>query len=574
MRVGGLVAIAAVLAVARPSAAATYAVGPGRKYPDLQAISGLLKPGDRVEVDGGAAYPGGVIFREPGAAGAKITITGRRVRGLRPVIRGGVTTIEARADHYVIEGLEIEGGTSRCFYHHANDVTLRDSVIHDCPGHGVLGADSDAGSLTLSYVEVYRAGRGDSAHPVYMATDEEAFPGSVFRMEHCFIHDATGGNSVKSRAERNEIYGNWIEGALYHELELIGPDGASRKRAREDSDVVGNVIRKLGPGYAVRVGGDGSGETDGRYRFVNNTIILGREARAALRVFGGIECVQMDNNAFAREGGGPVRIVVEDQARWTAGRVAIAGSNNWIPMGSAGVPAGWTRTLAGRDPGFVSDLDLHLAPGSPLIGAGAPTTAQAPGFEIARPLAAPRDLPPARTLERVGAARARLRGGADIGAFSYEGPASAPAPAPPPPAPPRGCGCRRAGDGDRADAGAIVVVILAMLRRKRRRAAPVKLANARSSCEYTAGRGGRRGQDDHVGAPRNHPALHVHLRAAARVLQGAGELQLPLPLPVPLDRRAGRGRERAAHEADEVADAPVGRRAQRVVRGHPRHPPP
>ena len=68
-------------------------------------------------------------------------------------------------------------------------------------------------------------------------------------MQHCYVHDGNGGNNVKSRAERNEIYYNWIEGAVYHELELIGPDrraaaGWSEDLAREDSDVVGNVLRK------------------------------------------------------------------------------------------------------------------------------------------------------------------------------------------------------------------------------------------------------------------------------------------------------------------------------------------
>ena len=71
-----------------------------------------------------------------------------------------------------------------------------------------------------------------------MATDETAYPGAVFRMQHCYVHDANGGNNVKSRAERNEIYYNWIEGAYYHELELIGPDGQAESLKREDSDVV------------------------------------------------------------------------------------------------------------------------------------------------------------------------------------------------------------------------------------------------------------------------------------------------------------------------------------------------
>src|SRR5689334_3361490 len=102
MRGGSILLVAAVACAPRVASAATYAVGPGRTYPDLQAVAPLLKPGDRVEVDGGATYPGGVIFREPGAKEARITIVGKRVNGRRPVIEGGATTVEVRADHYVL----------------------------------------------------------------------------------------------------------------------------------------------------------------------------------------------------------------------------------------------------------------------------------------------------------------------------------------------------------------------------------------------------------------------------------------------------------------------------------------
>lgn len=64
-----------------------------------------------------------------------------------------------------------------------------------------------------------------------MATDEVAYPGAVFRLQHSYLQDSDytdgvgiGGNLIKSCAERNEIYYNWLEGAFYHELELIGPD--------------------------------------------------------------------------------------------------------------------------------------------------------------------------------------------------------------------------------------------------------------------------------------------------------------------------------------------------------------
>jgi hypothetical protein len=248
-------------------------------------------------------------------------------------------------------------------------------------------------------------------------------------MEHCFVHDGRGGNNVKSRAERNEIYANWIEGARYHELELVGPDGADRKHAREDSDVVGNVIRKTGPGWAIRVGGDGSGETLGRYRFVNDTIVLGPAASGAFRLFDGLESIEMDNDVIAREGGGPVRVLVEQEVRWAAGRRLVTGLTNWVPDGSTGVPPEWAGTLRGIDPGLASPEDPRPLAGSPLIGAGTASPTCPPRFALPPPRLSPADLPPRRALERVGTAAQRLRGATDIGAFPFDGPA-APAPLP------------------------------------------------------------------------------------------------------------------------------------------------
>jgi MYXO-CTERM domain-containing protein len=466
-------ALAALFAAEGAAEAATYAVGPSRQYRDLQAVARLLKPGDRVEVDGGATYPGGVIFREDGAKAAKITIVGVRAGGARPVIEGDATTVELRGSHYVFEGFEIRGGTSRCLFHHADDILVRDTVIHDCPAHGVLSADSDSGSLTLSYVEVYRAGMGEMRHPIYVATDEDAFPRSVFRMEHCYVHDGLGGNNVKSRAERNEIYSNWIEGAFYHAVELIGPDGDERKRAREDSDVVGNVIRKATQGFAIRAGGDGTGdgtgETRGRYRFVNNTILLGPKATGVFRLFNGIESLEAHNNVIAREHGGALRVLVEDEVRWTTGHRVIAGMCNWVPMGSSGVPGEWKRTIFGTDPGLASPQDPRPVAGSPLIGAGAPSPEGPPRFAFPAPLAAPRELPPPGGLERVGTAVSRLRGGIDIGAFPFHPPPAEPS-APPRPRARGGCACQSGEAVGGIPAPALAwILVFARIRRRRRR---------------------------------------------------------------------------------------------------------
>jgi hypothetical protein len=406
--------------LAAPALAATYQVGPGKPYANLGAVAGLLAPGDVVEVDGDATYPGGVVFDNPGTAAQKITIKGIRINGKRPVISGGTNTIEAAGDHYVFEGLDLTGGSFRCFYHHAHDIVLRDAVIHDCVAHGLLGADADSGSLLLEYTEVHHTGNGTQQHQIYMATDETAHPGSVFRMQHCYIHDANGGNSVKSRAERNEIYYNWVEGAQYHELELIGPDGQDPALAREDSDVVGNVLVKTQTTYVTRFGGDGTGETHGRYRFVNNTVLTLPGGSAVFRLFDGIESVEMHNNVFAVIGNGTVNLVRQVEADWSTGNALVAGSNNWVLAGAMNIPPAWTGTISGADPGFVNlaAFDVFPSDQSPLVDMGNGQLSGPPGYVFPAPLDAPAFHPPLKSVGLPGSAEARPSINAiDIGAY-------------------------------------------------------------------------------------------------------------------------------------------------------------
>jgi hypothetical protein len=480
---------ATLLLALRPAEATTYAVGPNRQYSDLNQVAQLLRPGDVVEVDGDATYAGGVIFRASGTSAARITVIGRRVNGKRPVLSGGTNTVEFRGSHYVMYGFEITGGSARCLFHHGDDLTVLDTIIHDCPRHGILGADTDSGSLSLEYVEVYGCGEGDRHHQLYIATDEAAHPGAVFRMRHSFVHDGRGGNNVKSRAERNEIAYNWIEGALYHEVELIGPDGQDPKRTREDSDVVGNVIWKTRPGYAIRVGGDGTGDTDGRYRFVNNTIVLAPETRAVFRLFNGLESVEMHNNVFYRRGGGGVEVVREDDVRWAQGRPLVAGTNNWLPRGSTSVPATWQKNLFGDDPGFTAERDLRPSDGSPLIDAGATALPHPPGCPFPSPIARPESCPPPVWRQGIFTAIPRRTDGpVDVGAFEHRLPAPAAipnvsrplseVPAAPPSLPQEvvaqdGCGCRTFLAGHRAPSPwAFVAFAAAWCFPLRRRARP------------------------------------------------------------------------------------------------------
>lgn len=431
-----LVASLFAIALTTAAGATVYHVGPAQPYTQLQPAADLVDPGDTVLVEGDAAYDGGVVFTRAGSPAAPIVILGVRINGNRPVIAGGTNTVtfespwpyDSGADHYVFEGFEVAGGSFRGIYHQADDLTVRDVLVRDCPAHGILGADQGSGSCLLEFVEVRNCGNGSSQHQIYMAMDEVHHPGSVFRMRHCYVHDGDGGNNVKSRAERNEIHYNWIEGAYYHELELIGPDGGDTGNVhlrREDSDVVGNVLRKRRTAagndsdFAVtRIGGDGTGMTRGRYRFVNNTVLCG--TGAVFRCFDTLESVEMHNNVFYRSGGG-VNLMRTVDAGWVHDTAVIAGSNNWVYQGAANVPAQWTGTIPGTDPGFLdySAGDLRPGTGSPLVNAGNPAPASIAGMEFPSPLFPPAYQPPLHQAATAAAIRPAVAG-IDIGAYGHD----------------------------------------------------------------------------------------------------------------------------------------------------------
>lgn len=254
-----------------------------------------------------------------------------------------------------------------------------------------------------------------------MATDESAHPGSVFRMEHCYVHDSKGGNNVKTRAERNEIRYNWIEGGYYRELELIGPAATSVGLKREDSDVVGNVFYKTNNFYVFRLGGDGTGETYGRYRFVNNTVVTKSGGSAVFQLFDGIESLEVHNNVFVSTGSTGPRILSDSDADWASGR-KLSGVSNWIQNGATSIPSEWTGSVRGASPGFISlsSRDVRLTSTSALINGGATTLPSPSGAAFPNPLAAPLMVPPLHVQAATDTGLSRtLAGTIDLGAFEF-----------------------------------------------------------------------------------------------------------------------------------------------------------
>ncbi len=440
--------LAASFAAPFAAEARTWTVGPaGRDYTQLSALFNAqnLAPGDIVEVDGSTTY-GSVVLGEDdgGAPGNPVILRWKRVAGAtRPVLQGGTHTIKfQRANHVVFEGFEVRGGTSTCVFSEAHDITVRDAVIHACPGHGILGADLNSGSFTLEYSEIFDAGAGSTRHPIYMQSDEIAWPGSVFRMRFNYVHDGNGGNLLKNRHERAEIHSNWFEGSVYQELELIGPDcetqaaGWTRATKREDAELLNNIIVHTSTSWpnAIRIGGDLNGASDGRVRMVGNTILFDRPGNAtAVYVQLGAGSVEMHNNAIFQTGGAAPAILRENTTAdtpvcapfvttpWSGAR-SVSGTRNWVQSTATFVPAEWTGTVTGADPGFrdIAARNLRPLPSSPLRNAGGNRPPSPPAFPMPWPLPAVTYDPPLRTRLAAGDQRARIPQGyftVDIGAL-------------------------------------------------------------------------------------------------------------------------------------------------------------
>ncbi|HEX3761309.1 MAG TPA: MYXO-CTERM sorting domain-containing protein [Kofleriaceae bacterium] len=461
-------------------------MGPGKPYAGIADATPHAQPGDVIEVQGGSTYPGMIWLRDDtgGTKDKPVTIRGIKVDGKRPVLSGVGSgpddniILLLNANHVVMESFEVigDGGdTNYCVVHKADDVTLRDFVIHNCLHQGgLVGTDEDSGSLTVEYSEFYHNGNGTNSHQIYMTTDENTYPGSVFRIQFCYVHDGVGGNNVRSRAERNEIYYNWIEGAFYHELDLIGPIDGDSLPFREDSDIVGNVLIKKNSEFRIaRLGGDGDGNTGGRYRFSNNTMVMTDSSTTVISLQNTVQSLEMYNNVIYGSKAGFDVYDVDEQIGPDA---AHFGANNWVLTGTTSIPTTWIGTLTGTDPGFVdlANEDLRPKMSSPLVDKGTTLTVSTGSLGFPRALLMPTYHPPQHLLLAIGMGDGRNNQGApDIGAFE----ANASAPGAPPQSPPPemignqdmggGCGCHSTG----SPSGVLLWFGLgaAVLRRSRRR---------------------------------------------------------------------------------------------------------
>jgi hypothetical protein len=187
------------------------------------------------------------------------------------------------------------------------------------------------------------------------------------------------------------------------------------------------IVHTASFGSVVRFGGDATGQSFGRYRVVNNTIIrrnANNDTPTVFRLFDGIDSLEFHNNVIWREGGSSLTLVRAVEADWATGGAKVTGTNNWIKTGfvfnPTSLPNTITGTITGTLPGFANLATYDLSPGtgSPLLNVGNGAPASPAGYEFPNTLFPPVRHPPLRALIPVGSAAPRVPNGTiDIGAY-------------------------------------------------------------------------------------------------------------------------------------------------------------
>jgi len=371
-----------------PDGTRTFFVGPGRAFEKLQDVTWLLQAGDTAELAGDHDYPASVNITNAmhGTADRPITLKGITINGNRPKIVSTCVDagITANGRHLTIDNIEIEGRVTtatipihnirisyRGIIHGEDKLIVRNCCIHNM----IMGLLSGAnpGDITIEYSEFYENGFAPFEHNIYIQHSIN-YPDAVTRIQFCHIHDSLTAMGIKCRSHRSEIYYNYIENNVGIGMELIAMDFPEPylRAHPSDGDVVGNVfMTNVTNSSLVRVGGDGTGAGSfGRFRFVNNTFLVSNPSNInCIRIFMGIESVELFNNLFFPFGLGPMNLLADQGGNWASGQREVAGANNWIRSVSVGmIPPELTGSIRTNTPGI--RIDYTVLPGSPLLSAG------------------------------------------------------------------------------------------------------------------------------------------------------------------------------------------------------------
>ncbi|HEX3132469.1 MAG TPA: right-handed parallel beta-helix repeat-containing protein, partial [Planctomycetota bacterium] len=394
--------------------AAVLEVGPGQAYTTIAALPTLVA-GDTVNIHAGT-YQEVKSWTVSGTAGSPITIRG--VGATRPLINangldvsgsGSVprAAFQIQGSYLTIEHLEFanarngNNGAGIRITGGATNVTVRDCRIHD-NDMGMMSDTCDA--VLIENSEIDHNGTSSFSgysHNFYMG-------GTGITIRGCYIHDASYGQNVKSRAHFVTLLYNRIADSQDGEVGLV--DENDTTTANSNAVLIGNTIisKNRGSGWNsarfILFGAESGHDHNGTLYAINNTCIAGTSSITFFITSRPESGLVARNNVFV----GSNTLV--------SASGAVVGSGNWAQTGAT-IPAAFTGTVTGAAPGFVSSSDFHLAAGSACIDIGTVGAIYLDGSGVSHSAA------PTSTYKSLGVLTARSDSGVpDAGA--YAGPSS------------------------------------------------------------------------------------------------------------------------------------------------------
>ncbi len=406
------IAFLLLLALASPTRATTYRVGPGQPLATPSNVPWeSLVAGDSVLIfPNGSAYHDKWVICRVGNSSAPIVVHGvPDAGGALPVIDGANAVTRTPLDFWneergvikigganvppdampawiVVENLEIRGArsgnsftgrngassyatnASAIYVEKGTHVTIRNCHLHDC-GNGFFCA---SGTSELLVEKNWIEGNGNVGS-IYEHNNYTEAAGATFQFNHFGpLLAGASGNNLKDRSAGCVIRYNWIEGGN-RQLDLVESDFATlvNDPRYHSTFVYGNVLLETGDdgnSQIAHYGGDGSNTANyrkGTLWFHFNTVVSRRTGNTTLlRLSTASESADVrDNIVFVTASGSHLALL--DQAG------TLVATRNWMKTGWAASFSGGAVTdggqVTGSDPGFTNaGADaFELAPTSP-----------------------------------------------------------------------------------------------------------------------------------------------------------------------------------------------------------------
>ncbi len=278
-----------------PTHATTFHVGPSQTYPMPSAVANLVQDGDTVLIDAGV-YTGDVavwtknnlLLRGTGGM-AHLKANGASAQGKAIwVIQGSNTTVE----YIEFSGCTVPDDNGAGIRQEGAGLTIRNCYFHDNQ-QGILAGNNPNSDILIEYSHFARNSAGDGqTHNIYINKVR------TFTLQYSYVHDASVGHNVKSRAEVNHIYYNRImdedEGSSSYVLDL--PNGGR-------CFLVGNIIQQgefSANSTIVSFGAEGLSNEKQSLFVVHNTLVNDRTSPNSrfFRIYETPDSVWLVNNLY------------------------------------------------------------------------------------------------------------------------------------------------------------------------------------------------------------------------------------------------------------------------------------